>query len=501
MGGGVPIRGESVLGSEERPPTGNRHDPLPGKGFRARNAFVAEAPRAPPAGRRGAGPVAGPGDADGSGEPNVEGPVPPSPVPMPRALLEDEPLDRVAEAAKRWDLCDHCLGRLVWRVESGMGNPARAEVVRDELGLDEVPLADCWLCKGIFRDADLFADVAGDALEGWEFETYLVGTRVADPIEEREQEVWEELGLEDTESVSSELNRIVGKQVGARFEAEVDFGDPDVAAVVDTRFADVDVEAKPLFLFGRYRKLEREIPQTRWPCSECRGSGCEACDGSGKQYPTSVEELVAEAVVEVVEAREESFHGAGREDVDALMLGTGRPFVLELNQPRVRSADAGDLEERVNEAAGGRVEVEGLRWTVRDEVPYLKEHSGAKTYRLEVVFETPVEEETLKGVVRGLVGPVDQRTPTRVSHRRADKVRSRRVLDAEVVEAAGERAVLRVAGEAGLYVKELVSGDEGRTEPSLARGLGVPAEVEALDVEAVDYTPPPDLDLDGEGAG
>ncbi|MFB6172251.1 MAG: tRNA pseudouridine(54/55) synthase Pus10, partial [Haloarculaceae archaeon] len=41
-------------------------------------------------------------------------------------------------------------------------------------------------------------------------------------------------------------------------------------------------------------------------------------------------------------------------------------------------------------------------------------------------------------------------------------------------------------GEGGLYVKELVSGDEGRTDPSLAGLLGVGATVTALDVLAVE---------------
>jgi tRNA pseudouridine synthase 10 len=47
-------------------------------------------------------------------------------------------------------------------------------------------------------------------------------------------------------------------------------------------------------------------------------------------------------------------------------------------------------------------------------------------------------------------------------------------------------ATVEVHGEGGLYIKELVSGDEGRTEPSLADLLGVGAEVTALDVVAVE---------------
>jgi hypothetical protein len=87
----------------------------------------------------------------------------------------------------------------------------------------------------------------------------------------------------------------------------------------------------------------------------------------------------------------------------------------------------------------------------------------------------------------------------------------------EVYEATGElqdprHATVEVHGAGGLYVKELVSGDEGRTEPSLAGLLGVGAEVTALDVLAVEgedepfersefFRDPPEDDVEGGGTG
>jgi len=45
---------------------------------------------------------------------------------------------------------------------------------------------------------------------------------------------------------------------------------------------------------------------------------------------------------------------------------------------------------------------------------------------------------------------------------------------------------IEVTGEAGLYIKELISGDHGRTIPSLTEKLGVPACVTSLDVVMVE---------------
>jgi len=45
--------------------------------------------------------------------------------------------------------------------------------------------------------------------------------------------------------------------------------------------------------------------------------------------------------------------------------------------------------------------------------------------------------------------------------------------------------VLRLLTESGTYVKEFISGDNGRTSPSLAAELGVACVVTALDVVRV----------------
>jgi tRNA pseudouridine synthase 10 len=99
-----------------------------------------------------------------------------------------------------------------------------------------------------------------------------------------------------------------------------------------------------------------------------------------------------------------------------------------------------------------------------------------------VQFDREISEEKLKSVLKDLIGTVEQRTPTRVSHRRADKVRIRKVYSAEVEEVLENTARITIHSEGGLYVKELVSSDDGRTKPSLADALGVGAKVIELDV-------------------
>ena len=102
---------------------------------------------------------------------------------------------------------------------------------------------------------------------------------------------------------------------------------------------------------------------------------------------------------------------------------------------------------------------------------------------VEEMIAAPVEDGNLKGAGASLVArPIGQRTPIRVSHRRADRTRERRILAIEVTRSDRGTAELRITAEAGTYVKELVHGDRGRTTPSLAESLGVACEVVELDV-------------------
>jgi len=56
------------------------------------------------------------------------------------------------------------------------------------------------------------------------------------------------------------------------------------------------------------------------------------------------------------------------------------------------------------------------------------------------------------------------------------------VYSADLVESSGTSARIVIRGDSGLYIKELISGDGGRTKPSLAGSLGVDAVVAELDV-------------------
>ena len=404
-------------------------------------------------------------------------------------------LEDAAAALATGPLCDSCLGRLFAERSFGLANAERGHALRISLALeDDEPFEaseDCWVCELESERVDWWAEQAATAVRGYDFNTYQVGTKVPPLLEENDALLREDVGLapDAGEALKTELNREVGKRVGDLTGAEVEFGRPDVQFTLDLATDEIDVNVNSAFVYGRYRKLERDIPQTKWPCNDCNGTGrwqgepCDGCDGSGFRYDESVEQLSAPVVVDAMEGEAGTFHGAGREDVDALMLESGRPFVIEVDEPRVRDVDVEQLEVDINDFADGKVEVEGLRLATHEMVERVKELDASKTYRMDVEFAQPVDGEELQAALNELEGAtIQQETPQRVAHRRADLTRTRDVYAASGDLVDETHADIRIHGAGGLYVKELISSDEGRTEPSLTGLLGVESVVTALDV-------------------
>ncbi|MCD6146453.1 MAG: tRNA pseudouridine(54/55) synthase Pus10 [Thermoplasmata archaeon] len=389
--------------------------------------------------------------------------------------------DEVISTAKKlssYRLCDSCLGRQFATVSHGMSNEERGAIIRQSLGLEKVEVEECWLCGGMMGELRKFSEMVVEAMEGYEYETFLVGSRVEKEILVKEGEL---LSLSEYgESIKREINREVGKLVSASTGKEVDFIRPHITAIINTQYDDVELDIRPLYIYGRYRKLIRGIPQTKWPCRKCKGKGCDYCHGTGKMYEESVEEIIAERAVEIVEGKEEYFHGAGREDIDVLMLGNGRPFILEIREPRRRKIDLSDLQKEINSFGKGKVEVSGLRFAEKGEIEKLKAMKANKTYRVVVSFDEKGKINEAVNALRGCY--IAQRTPLRVVHRRADKIRERKILDIRIEEEGSNEAVLVVKAESGTYIKELMTGDGGRTKPSLSELAGCAIEVKKLDV-------------------
>ncbi len=438
-----------------------------------------------------------------------------------------ETLRKAEEILRKYPICDSCLGRQFALLGYGIENRMRGYAIKLLLTLDAHEKAlggnkqaiaflkklafngnfemahyllekltkkkpekrpfSCYLCENSFEKIEQLAEKAVKRMEKYEYSTFLVGIFLPAEIEEREDEFKAEFEISHGESMKNHFSREIGKKISEKTGKNADLKKPDVVVLVNPFKETVRLQVNPLYIYGRYRKLVRNIPQSMWICTKCMGKGCEECNWTGKKYPESVAELVSAPVLEMTEGRKAVFHAAGREDVDARMLGTGRPFVVEVKKPKKRFIDLWKLENAINNYAKGKVEVLDLTFASRETVEKVKKgERSKKTYRVVIQLEREISDAEIEMLEEKLTGcKVSQQTPIRVLHRRADKTREKYIYKTRVKKLTPNMIEMRITCDGGLYIKELVTGDMGRTNPSVSALLGVkatPIELDVLDV-------------------
>jgi tRNA pseudouridine synthase 10 len=436
-----------------------------------------------------------------------------------------EILEKALKMLEKYPLCDNCLGRQFAMLGQNMENSERGKLIKqfltlkahalvlskDKKGIRNLKILatngfsnmakeiliktkkcvtektvprKCFLCEHKFEAISDLIKRALEKLSEYEFRNFLVGIELPVAVEEREDEFKAEFDVIYGESIKNEFGRVIGRKIAESIGKDVEFKKPDIVVLINPFTGEINLQVNPLYVAGRYKKLARGIPQSKWFCQNCRGKGCEECNWTGKMYPESVEELIAKPLQDITGSFKSAFHASGREDIDARMLGEGRPFVIELTRPRKRFFDLKEIEEKINAYAKGKVEVSNLHFVDKDAVRKLKMAEAAqKEYRVLVEFEGEIKASDIHLLEEKLTAvTVKQRTPTRVLHRRADITREKYIYKVKVKKLSQKRAEIKIRCQGGLYVKELVTGDDGRTTPSVSEILGIKAKPIKLDV-------------------
>ncbi|KAJ2060085.1 hypothetical protein GGI17_004022 [Coemansia sp. S146] len=286
-------------------------------------------------------------------------------------------------------------------------------------------------------------------------------------------------------AVLSELGACSDKDFTSRFAC------PPPAIVQPATIGSLVLKRAPIFIGGRYLKLERNISQTPFFVGERRVT------------ELSVADVVGEPIKALVRCDSYNLVGSGREDADVRMLGDGRPFYLECTNPRttlIKPSQIRAIEDQLR-STKSPVQVRRLQMIRPEDTSIIREGEEHKTkhYCALVWFSSPLSQDKLAEInAIGKQGVLlQQKTPIRVLHRRAPLTRERRLLGLELVPIEGKFYKLRLESEAGTYIKEFVHGDLGRTAPSLADMAGVTADIIELDVENVSLDFPPAL-VDGD---
>ncbi|XP_058808036.1 tRNA pseudouridine synthase Pus10 [Phymastichus coffea] len=260
--------------------------------------------------------------------------------------------------------------------------------------------------------------------------------------------------------------------------------------------ANITYKQSSIFIGGRYIKLSRRLCQTPW-----------LIEGEFK-LKNSVQELVCSRIIESTQSDSSKFLSSGREDVDVRMLGTGRPFAVELVNPKVTKLSQNQLSDlyySINNSVDVIQIQENLKILKKSNLRRLKEgeEMKIKTYRALCISERKIDVNVTKKLecIRNLI--IIQNTPLRVLHRRAlsprkriiHEIRGRHLTESEIKNFRKKLyhipenltfLLLDIKSQAGTYIKEFIHGDFGRSFPNLCTILGHKIDIIALDVMDID---------------
>ena len=209
---------------------------------------------------------------------------------------------------------------------------------------------------------------------GKEFKTFLLSIS------------WPEIDPETKAMLRKSLQYSLTKRIQEKLCKEPDFHGYNAEFLIDFDKKRVFLSLSPVFVKGNYCKFSRKIAQTDYYCPKCKGRGikanlpCEHCSGSGRVTEESLADLISLTFLKTFRALSYSFHGAGREDSDVQMLGKGRPFIIEIIQPELRSADLKKIENEINSSLGEKLSVSDLEFVTVKEVAPLKNSMHDKIY-------------------------------------------------------------------------------------------------------------------------
>jgi len=292
-------------------------------------------------------------------------------------------------------------------------------------------------------------------LKKFEFNTFLIGIIS---------------GEEKNNQVEKPFKKSLGKILEEKLGKKVDFKDPDILILIDLKNKKINYQIKPLYIFGRYQKVVSGIPQTKW---------------KRKKFKTSVQEEIGNPLLKITLGKNHSFHGCGREDIDVITSGNGRPFVIEIIDPKIRTFDFKKAQEEINKNSK-LVKVKNLSPTNKEKIKEIKLAIPDKIYQAEVELERKVSKEELENACKLLSNiTINQQTPTRVLKRRSNLLRKKKVYYFKIKKYDPKNPILEIKAESGTYIKELVSGDNNRTNPSFSLILNTKAKVVKLVVKRI----------------
>ena len=235
-----------------------------------------------------------------------------------------------SEIIKKYDLCDFCLGRFFSK-QLRLSSNKLGKKLKNGYNSKH----PCYICKNLFDNLDYFLKLMLDSSSDYGFNTF-IGTTVKPSIIDRDDILKSEFKLRGIDGIKSELAKELGRLFSKRTKKIINYIDPDVIFTINFKDQSCNLYSKPIVISGRYTKSMRGYSQKQKSCDNCNGKGCRTCNFHGITEFNSVEGIISKLIFKKFGGSTAKFTWIGGEDKSSLVLGSGRPFVVKLQNPLKR---------------------------------------------------------------------------------------------------------------------------------------------------------------------
>ena len=229
-----------------------------------------------------------------------------------------------------YDLCDSCLGRLFSKQLHLSSNKLLGKKLKMSVRQSS---KKCFICKNLLDNLTPYLKLMLDASSKYDFSSMIVGALIKPSVIDRDDYIRSKYKLRGIDSVKTDITKELGKQFIKKTKKTIDFLNPDLTFTINFKDESCQLRSKPILLHGRYTKSERGLPQKQKSCVNCSGKGCRCCNFHGISEYDSIEGKLSEFLFDKFGGTTAKFTWVGGEDKSSLVLGSGRPFFVKIQNP------------------------------------------------------------------------------------------------------------------------------------------------------------------------
>ena len=359
---------------------------------------------------------------------------------------------------KKYDLCDNCLGRLFSKKLYLSSNKLLGKKLKENFKSTQ----KCYICKNLFDNLDHFLKLMLDSSFDYSFSSFNIGAIIKPSIIDRDDQIRSKYKLRGIDSIKTDITKELSKLFSRKTKRKVNSLNPDLTLTVNIKDVTCHVRSKSITISGRYIKKLRGLPQKQKACENCSGKGCRVCSFHGISKFDSVEGIISKFIFEKLGGTTAKFTWIGGEDKSSLVLGSGRPFFVKIQNPLKRNL-------KLKSKKLPSIILEKLKI-----VPESPKHPLKFTSVIEIKILTKgkLVSEKLKKLKDLKNNPV-------VVYEKSGKRSEKMIASVKYKKTSINTLVLIIKAESGLPVKRFVDGDN--ISPGISKILNTECKCQEFD--------------------